>query len=66
MSFYPRSFQGQLSSMRHLKSEVDVIKKDIECGLQLSDKSLAFEEGDKIVCYVKKLEPRVTKWNPGF
>lgn len=57
---------GPLSSMRHLKDEVDVIKTDIECGLQLSEKSVKFEKEDKIICYeIKVLEQKVD-WDPGF
>ncbi|KAH0817547.1 hypothetical protein GEV33_005245 [Tenebrio molitor] len=57
---------GQLTSMRHLKDEVDVIKNDIECGLQFSDKTIIFEPGDTIVCYQKKMVSQVTSWDPGF
>lgn len=57
---------GQLSSMRHLKNEVDSIKKDVECGLQLEDKSIEPEAGDVVVCYTMKKEAEKVDWNPGF
>ncbi|XP_050305468.1 translation initiation factor IF-2, mitochondrial [Anthonomus grandis grandis] len=57
---------GPLSSMRHLKSETNVIKADTECGLQLEDHEVQFEKGDKIVCFVKKVVKQVTDWDPGF
>lgn len=52
--------------MRHLKDEVDSIKKDIECGLQLKDKSIEAEQGDKIICYTIKKQKETIDWNPGF
>lgn len=59
-------YDGTLSSMRHLKSEVDSIKTDLECGLQLSDKNIDFQQGDKLVCYEKRKVPQQTTWDPGF
>lgn len=52
--------------MRHLKSEVDVIKADTECGLQLEDSSIDFKKGDTIVCFEKKVVEQKTDWDPGF
>lgn len=52
--------------MRHLKNEVDTIKKDVECGLQLDDKSIEVEEGDMVICYTTKKEKEKIDWNPGF
>lgn len=57
---------GEVISMRHLKNEVDSIKKDIECGLQLADKSIEPAIGDKIVCYTTSNQKQTTDWNPGF
>lgn len=57
---------GTLSSMRHLKNEVDVIKSNTECGLQFLDKTVTFEKGDVIICFEKKLVPQKTDWDPGF
>ncbi|CAH1983017.1 unnamed protein product [Acanthoscelides obtectus] len=59
-------YEGHLTSMRHLKSEVDVIKADTECGLQIEDKNLSFEKGDRIICIEKKVVPQKTDWDPGF
>lgn len=52
--------------MRHLKNEVDTIKVDTECGLQLADKTINFEPGDTIVCFQIKMVPQTTTWDPGF
>lgn len=57
---------GELESMRHLKDEVDSIKKDTECGLQLDDRTIKAEPDDKIVCYTMKKEKQKIDWNPGF
>lgn len=52
--------------MRHLKSEVDSIKKDMECGLRFDDQTVAFQPGDLIVSYKIRQEQQYTDWNPGF
>lgn len=57
---------GELESMRHLKNEVDTVKKDVECGLQIADKSIDVEAGDRIICYTIKTEAQTIDWNPGF
>lgn len=52
--------------MRHLKDEVDTIKANIECGLQLADQGIEPEVGDTIVCYTLKKQKQEIDWNPGF
>lgn len=52
--------------MRHLKNEVDTIKKDVECGLQLADKTMQAEPNDRVICYTLKKEKQEIDWNPGF
>lgn len=52
--------------MRHLKTEVDSIKANVECGLQLTDQEIEPKEGDIIVCYSLKKEKQTFEWNPGF
>lgn len=59
-------YTGPLSSLRHLKNEVDTIKANSECGLQLKDKTVTFEQGDNIQCLEKVMKPRVVNWDPGF
>lgn len=59
-------YDGQLDSMRHLKSEVDTIKKDLECGLRLQDFEVEAKPGDTIVCYTTNKKPQETTWDPGF
>lgn len=55
-----------LESMRHLKNEVDSIKKDVECGLRLDNQQFEVRAGDTIVCYKINHEPQQTDWDPGF
>ena len=59
-------YDGQIDSMRHLKAEVDTIKKDLECGLRLHDFEVAAKPGDVIVCYAIIQKPQETFWDPGF
>ncbi|CAG0888548.1 unnamed protein product, partial [Darwinula stevensoni] len=58
--------EGSLSSMRHLKNEVDAIKKDTECGLCFQDISLRFQPGDTIICFQIVKQPQKIDWDPGF
>ncbi|XP_055373624.1 translation initiation factor IF-2, mitochondrial isoform X2 [Condylostylus longicornis] len=59
-------YDGELSSMRHLKNEVDSIKKDVECGLRLKDESIIPQNGDTLICYSTHMESQKTDWDPGF
>ncbi|XP_071544942.1 translation initiation factor IF-2, mitochondrial [Panulirus ornatus] len=43
--------EGFLSSMRHLKSEVDTFTRNNECGLKFEDEELRFQPGDTLICY---------------
>ncbi|XP_064484222.1 translation initiation factor IF-2, mitochondrial-like [Ornithodoros turicata] len=57
---------GPLSSMRHLKNEVESIRKDVECGLMLADPNIRFQQGDSLICYSVHQVPQETDWDPGF
>lgn len=59
-------FDGHAASIRHLKNEVETIKKDVECGVRLDDPSINVQPGDTIVCYHKKQVPQKIDWDPGF
>lgn len=53
--------------MRHQKTEVDSIKKNTECGLQLADKQFEAAADDKVICYTMKKDKLKVTWNPiGF
>ncbi|EDW49131.1 translation initiation factor IF-2, mitochondrial isoform X1 [Drosophila sechellia] len=59
-------YDGPLDSMRHLKNEVDTIKKDVECGLRFRDTKVLPQAGDILQCYTTKMEAQQTDWDPGF
>lgn len=52
--------------MRHLKNEVETIKKDVECGLRLHEQNIEVLSGDTIVCYTTNTVEQKTDWDPGF
>ena len=57
---------GELSSMRHLKEEVESIARGKECGLCFADHDLRFQSGDTLICYRIKQIPQTVDWDPGF
>ncbi|EDW81488.2 uncharacterized protein Dwil_GK10998 [Drosophila willistoni] len=59
-------YDGHLESMRHLKNEVDSIKKDVECGLRFKDTKILAQAGDILQCYATQMESQQTDWDPGF
>ncbi len=58
----------KIAAMRHLKDEVDTIKKDVECGLRFENvvglEGIRFQPQDLIVCYEIKKTKQKTKWSP--
>ncbi|KAI1285702.1 Translation initiation factor IF-2, mitochondrial [Halotydeus destructor] len=61
----------KISSMRHLKDEVDSIKNNVECGLRFdfpeNSPVINFQNQDKLICYETKKVSQVTRWSPeGF
>jgi translation initiation factor IF-2 len=65
-NFTHKLIEGKIFELRHLKNEVDSIKKDVECGIRLDKSDLQFEPGDVIQCYVLKDESQKCEWDPGF
>ncbi|XP_030370264.1 translation initiation factor IF-2, mitochondrial isoform X2 [Scaptodrosophila lebanonensis] len=59
-------YDGALESMRHLKNEVESIKKDVECGLRFLDNKVIPQPGDTMICYTTHTEKQKTDWDPGF
>ncbi|KAG6442547.1 hypothetical protein O3G_MSEX002418 [Manduca sexta] len=59
-------YEGKLASMKHLKDEVNTIKRDMECGLRFEDPTFEVKPGDTVVCYKKVDVNDRTGWDPGF
>lgn len=58
--------EGKVDSIRHLKNEVNSIKKGVEGGLRFSDASVRFSPGDTVICYDMQPHQEKTSWDPGF
>uniref|UniRef100_A0A8C4JF19 Translation initiation factor IF-2, mitochondrial n=1 Tax=Dromaius novaehollandiae TaxID=8790 RepID=A0A8C4JF19_DRONO len=58
-------WKGSLSSLKHHKADVQIIKTGMDCGLSL-DKDIDFNVGDEIICYEEKEVGQTTSWDPGF
>jgi translation initiation factor IF-2 len=53
-------------SLKHLKTDVNTIKRNIEFGLAFEEQSVQPVKGDTIICYnVKKVKEPI-EWNLGF
>jgi translation initiation factor IF-2 len=51
-------YQGRIASLKHLKDNVNEVKKDMECGLTM-DKFQDFQEGDIIYAFqIEKRKPQ--------
>ncbi|XP_032208037.1 translation initiation factor IF-2, mitochondrial isoform X1 [Mustela erminea] len=59
-------WKGSLSSLKHHKDDVSIIKTGMDCGLSLSEEKIQFQVGDEIICYEEKQVPAKTSWDPGF
>lgn len=59
-------FLGKLKSMKHHKTEVDSINKNVDCGLMFDGFNEEFSSEDKIICYTINHVPQKTSWDPGF
>ncbi|XP_072930199.1 translation initiation factor IF-2, mitochondrial [Epargyreus clarus] len=59
-------FEGKLASMKHLKEEVNTIKRDMECGLRFDDPAFPVRPADTVLCYRMLDVADTTGWDPGF
>ncbi|XP_067421266.1 translation initiation factor IF-2, mitochondrial [Emydura macquarii macquarii] len=58
-------WKGCLTSMKHHKDDVQVIKTGMDCGLSL-DKNIELNIGDEIICYEDKEVEQTISWDPAF
>ncbi|XP_059131182.1 translation initiation factor IF-2, mitochondrial isoform X2 [Peromyscus eremicus] len=59
-------WKGSLTSLKHHKDDVSVIKTGMDCGLSLDEEKVEFKVGDEVVCYEENEVPAKTSWDPGF
>ncbi|XP_072491640.1 translation initiation factor IF-2, mitochondrial isoform X2 [Notamacropus eugenii] len=59
-------WKGLLTSLKHHKDDVSVIKTGMDCGLSLDEAQIEFKTGDEIICFEEKEVLQKTSWDPGF
>lgn len=55
-----------LSSLKHIRDDVQSIPKGMECGLSFTNHDIKFQKGDQIICYTVRQVPQQAKWDYGF
>lgn len=59
--------EGQkCKSLKHVKQDVNSIKRNVEFGFSFDDDSIQPQPGDKLVCYDVKMVRSPLDWNLGF
>ncbi|KAK3790305.1 hypothetical protein RRG08_034865 [Elysia crispata] len=59
-------YKGSIASMKYFKDEVDIIKKEQECGIAIDDQEWKFEPQDLIVNFEIKEVDQEIDWDHGF
>lgn len=57
--------EGPLVGMKHNKDDIEVAKKETECGVSFSVDP-GFQEGDRIQCFTRRKVPQKLHWELGF
>ena len=53
-------------SLKHMKTEVNTIKTNVEFGISLENQDVQLQPGDKLVCYDIKMVKSIIDWDLGF
>ncbi|KAA0713329.1 Translation initiation factor IF-2, mitochondrial [Triplophysa tibetana] len=59
-------WEGCVTTMKHLKDDVPIVKTGMECGLSIDDEDFEFRPGDQIVCFSESETKQNIFWDPGF
>ncbi|XP_051831260.1 translation initiation factor IF-2, mitochondrial isoform X2 [Antechinus flavipes] len=59
-------WKGLLTSLKHHKDDVSVVKTGMDCGLSLDEAKIEFMTGDEIICFEEKEVLHKISWDPGF
>lgn len=59
-------WKGSLTSLKHHKDDISVVKTGMDCGLSLDEEKVEFKVGDQVICYEENKVPTKTSWDPGF
>lgn len=51
-------YEGRLDSLKHVKKEVDEMRKGTECGMSFADNFQQFQKGDVVQCFYRENVPR--------
>lgn len=66
MHSYFMVFPGCLTTLKHLKDDVAMVKTGMECGLSIDNEDFEFRPGDQIICYSESETKQNISWDPGF
>lgn len=53
-------------SLKHIKTDINTVKRNVEFGISFKRYDGTFESGDKIICYDIKMVKTPIDWNLGF
>ena len=53
-------------SLKHIKTNVNTVKRNVEFGISFENAHLKLEPGDKLICYDIKMIQLPIEWNLGF
>ena len=57
--------EGTLVGMKQGKEDVEVARKETECGISFSSDP-GFQEGDRVQCFTRRRAKQKLQWDLGF